>query len=113
MTKEKVLSSNMAATPLSSGSLGIGCKPPIAVFIPDRQLFICLRLLKLIINFSRLRQISHLTVNSGQTRFMTKKVLYFCDHLNRWTKSTDIFRQLHFDAVYYAVQGGSNLRVCG
>ena len=29
MAKQKVLSSNMAATPLSFGSLGIGCKPPI------------------------------------------------------------------------------------
>ena len=29
MTKQKVLSSNMAASPLSFGSLGIGHKPPI------------------------------------------------------------------------------------
>ena len=28
-TRQKVLSSNMAATPLSFGSLCIGCKPPI------------------------------------------------------------------------------------
>ena len=31
MTKQKVLSSNMAATPLSFGSLGIGYKPPLFV----------------------------------------------------------------------------------
>ena len=29
MTKQKVLSSSMAAASLSFGSLGIGCKPPI------------------------------------------------------------------------------------
>ena len=32
MTKQKVPSSNMAATPLSFGSLGIGYKPPIKRF---------------------------------------------------------------------------------
>ena len=66
MTKQKVLSSNMAATPFSFGSLGIGCKPPIVKCLYDRTKSLVTRLISYIVEEKK-----HFDLSSMKFLFLT------------------------------------------